>query len=182
MPGLRRLAREGGWDLLAVDRRPATSAWYEALAAGDRPGRTVFGTPVAAIRETEAIAAVDADVPATAAPRQVLRLAVSIANLGSAAWPVAVSQPSRKHVVDLVARWRDLSAGGDATFTQAMRLSRDVAPGERQVHEVALAAPSAPGRYALEIRPGQLAGASFRAAGNRPLRREVEVVESPSSR
>lgn len=177
LPGVQRVAVADGWQLLRVDRVRGHPEWYEALAGGPRAGMTLLGTPLRPLTEDEA----DGRVRLGAPPGEVVagglvQLVVRLENAGRLAWPVALPPNAPgTYAVWLVARWTSLD-GRAASAPQAVALRRDVPAGESLLQPLWLAAPPAPGTYALEARLHQAEGATFQGPGNAPLRIRLAVA------
>ena len=167
-----------GWLLLRVDRPVRHPAWFTALAAGWRPGQTVFGTPLAPLPAEGVRSTIAAPtVPGAPLAGWPLLLEVSIANLGTAAWPVVVPRDvPPAHTVGLRARWWPGRKDGEPVAQQDIALWRDVAPADVVLQQLILATPTAPGDYELEIAARQDAGPPFPPAANPPLALRLALV------
>src|SRR5437879_8107221 len=83
------LARDG-WVLARVDRVPRHPEWFAAIAGGARAGHSLLGTPLGPLGPLDGVGRIAvADPPRTAPAGRRVALAVELANLGAAAWPVA---------------------------------------------------------------------------------------------
>ncbi|HEY8514696.1 MAG TPA: hypothetical protein VIS07_04180 [Candidatus Binatia bacterium] len=182
-PSFERVKVADGWALLRVKTKPRHGKWYRALAAGERPGQTLLGTPLAPISEEAAVARVTGDVPSPVFAGRAIPARLEVANRGLAAWPVSAPRGDDRgtHLVGLVSEW--WPAGGDRkgvpVATRAYALPLDVEPGATVKVARWLRAPETPGEYDLTVRVRQWGGARFTAPGNEPLTRRVRVDRAP---
>jgi len=152
---------EDGWTLVRVARAPERGAWFEALASGPQPGRTVLGAPLSALdpgRTRAALSLVEA--PASVEARGLTAPVVRVENTGQTPWPVAVpaDQPERFRVA-LLAEWRPASAA--VPPPQSVPLPWDVAPADAVRLGARVGTPSEPGDYVLALRVVQEGSAAF---------------------
>jgi hypothetical protein len=184
LPGVSPVLARDGWTLARVERPVRRPEWYQAIAAGDRPDRTVLGTPLERVPEAAAIAVVEpvGAVPDTVVPAGTITVTVRARNAGSRAWPVVVP-PGRPaaSTVRLVAMWDRLDASMP-TPVSATALRRDVPAGDAIVQEARIRAPAVPGDYQLTVRVEQDQGARFDASGNVALTAWMSVGATPPSR
>src|SRR5438067_11365767 len=118
------------------------------MAGGAPTGQSLPGTPLGPLGPLDGVGRIAvADPPRTAPAGRRVALAVELANLGAAAWPVATAGADTRYTVELVARWR---RGADAGAVARIPLARDVPAGERLGQRRAPSAPAAPGPYRLE--------------------------------
>jgi hypothetical protein len=179
VPGVARTLDRDGWTLARVERPVRRVGWYEAIAAGYRPDRTVLGTPLEALPEAEAVAVVETPRPVadTVAADGALPIDLQVQNAGTRGWPVVVPPTAPQALtVRLAARWTRLVGTAPAGPVELFRLRRDVPPGDTIAQGVVVRAPREPGDYALALAIEQDAGARFDARGNVPLRTRVRVT------
>ena len=156
LPDVRVVLARDGWVLARVDRVPRHPEWFAAIAGGARAGHSLLGTPLGPLGPLDGVGRIAvADPPSTAPAGRRVALAVELANLGAAGWPVAMAGADTRYTVELVARWR---RGADAGAVARIPLARDVPAGERLAQRVALSAPAAPGPYRLELAVEQVGG------------------------
>jgi hypothetical protein len=185
LPGVTSVSSLEGWELLRVERRARHPGWFAAIAAGQRPGHTVLGTPLAPLAEEAARSRVGGGLlPPRLAGGRRLHLPLQVTDLGTADWPVSVPPGAPPtYTVRLEARWRRAGTPDDAESIAAretFELLRDVPAGDTLRQEVWLTPPTEPGPYRLEIAIFQLDGARFIAPGNEPLRVQTTVVPAPA--
>lgn len=174
--------RIGQWSLIGVKRPVRHPEWFDTLARGAAPGRSLLGAPlddVAAKRTASRIELLGKPSVVKADAGSAKLLAVRVTNDGEATWPVL--REGRRALpggMSLVARWRSLDPGGDARPSEGRRqpLPRDVPPGESDSLAVVVAVPEVPGRYALELALEQLDRAALPEDTNPPLELVVEAV------
>ncbi|HXJ34689.1 MAG TPA: hypothetical protein VMS22_11715 [Candidatus Eisenbacteria bacterium] len=167
----------GGFTLVEIDPSRGHPGWFEAIAAGSQPGRTVLGTPIAPLPDRPNQVQVHVPSPGPIWIGSRFPLTVLVRNLGDATWPAAVpGRGGRRFTVRLEATW---GAGDDSTdgLSEAVThdLRRDLGPREMLAETLILRAPPHPGRYRLEVALRQVAGADLACPSN-PARLEVEVV------
>jgi hypothetical protein len=181
LPGVERVLERDGWVLARVGRPMRRREWYEAIAAGYRPGRTVLGTPLVPLADGEAVGVVEAAQPPPDVARAgtVVLLDVRIRNGGPRPWPVVVppSAPTA-HTVRALARWTRVGGGRaePAPSVEPVRLRRDVPAGDMLGQVIPVRTPGEPGTYDLVVGLEQEGGATFAAAGNVPLRARLTVT------
>jgi hypothetical protein len=184
LPGVERTLEHDGWVLARVDRPVRRPGWYDAIAAGYRPGRTVLGTPLEPLDEAQAIGIVEAAQapPDAVAPGAVVLLDLRIRNGGTQAWPVVVpAGVPTAYTVPLLARWT-MVGGGASPPAEVVRLRRDVPAGDTLAQVIPVPAPREPGDYELVIAPAQENGAAFGSAGNVALRIRIGVATPYAAR
>ncbi|MBM4269009.1 MAG: hypothetical protein FJ144_20775 [Deltaproteobacteria bacterium] len=178
------------WLLVRLDREPGHPGWYETVASGGDPKRSVLGTPLEPLAEEDAIAVVslDGEVPERAIAGERLVLPLRVRNEGRAPWP-AVPAPDHplglagtlatplplERLVLLAARWHPADVPGEPASGLRMRLRRDVDPGETIEQPAEIPVPEVPGEYDLEIRIEQKDGARFTDPRNVSVRRRIRV-------
>jgi hypothetical protein len=180
LPGVARAFERDGWVLARVERPVRRPGWYEAIAAGYRPGRTVLGTPLERLPEADAVGVVDPAQPLPDAmrPGTVVLLDLRVRNAGTRAWPVVVpASAPPTHTVRLRARWTPMGDDREQepSPVEPIRLRRDVPPGDTLAQAIPVRTPAEPGVYELVVALEQDAGATFAAAGNAPLRARLVV-------
>jgi hypothetical protein len=187
LPGVVRTFEREGWVLARVERPVRRPGWYEAIAAGYRPGRTVLGTPLDVLADADAVGVVEAAQPPPDAvrPGAVVLLDLRVRNAGTRTWPVVVpANASTTRTVHLVGRWTplDADAAGGPPATEVVRLRRDVPAGDTLAQVVPVHAPREGGDYQLMIALAQEGGATFGGAGNVALRARVGVATPYAAR
>jgi hypothetical protein len=184
LPGVERTLERDGWVLARVARPVRRPGWYEAIAAGYRAGRTVLGTPLSVLAETDAIGVVGTAQPPpdVVRPGAVVLLDLRVRNAGTQEWPVVVPAGApTTHTVRLLARWIPVRMGSPSPV-DVVRLRRDVPAGDTLSQVIPVPAPREPADYLLEIALAQEDGAAFTAGGNTPLRVRVGVATPYASR
>jgi len=158
--------------------------WQERLAAAGllAPRDPLAPLPAAACRS--ALAWVDGDRPLALAAGDVRELRLRVGHRGTGApWLPAGARDDPRGAVRLAVRW---FLAGRLAADGRVELPRALLPGETIEVVVPLAArrgvggagdgsPLAPGRYTLEVGLVQELVQWFADAGDRPLRRDVEV-------
>jgi hypothetical protein len=169
----------GPWILQRLDRAPAHQAWFDWLAAGPQPGRSVLGTPRGSIPEADAIAAVSARAgSSTVRSAWVTSVALEASNRGAAAWPTwGPTGSSEPGLVRWEARWRRADRpDGEWGPVTTVALRRDVPAGEALSQTIVLATPEEPGAYDLRVGVRQKNGATFSAPGNEVATLRLDVL------
>jgi hypothetical protein len=184
LPGVSPVLVRDGWTLARVERPVRRPEWYQAIAAGYRPDRTVLGTPLDPIPDAAAIAVIEpvGAVPETVAPAGTMVVTVRARNAGTRTWPVVVP-PGRPtaSTVRLVALWDRLDAPTPVRGS-VTAFRRDVPAGDAIVQEARIRAPAEPGDYRLTVRVEQDQGARFEAPGNVALAAWMSVRSVPPAR
>jgi hypothetical protein len=148
---VRVLAEEPQAVLLVVDlpaRRDLVGALRDAVLR--RPTTTLVGTPLAPLPPGALRASVT--VPRLAQPLRAgapLRFRPLVRNEGDAVWPGLGVWPDGLVVVDV--RWLNDAGAAAGGEVRALRLPRDLAPGESAVVEAILTTPRQAGSYRLEV-------------------------------
>jgi hypothetical protein len=168
----------GPWIVQRLDRVPEHPAWFDAVAAGPRAGRSALGAPLAAIPEPEAIAFIAARVnPGPVLARWFVGIEVAATNRGSAPWPTWAARGwNAPGLVHWRARWRRVEDGAAWSPPHVFPLRRDVAPHETLSQPLIVPTPAEPGAYELEITLVQKDGARFSAPGNELGRLHLAVA------
>jgi hypothetical protein len=175
LAGLARYPRRGptwtagSWVVQRLDRVPEHECWFQALAAGPQAGRSVLGTSLASMLESDAVASVAAHVsPGPVVAQWFVGIEANATNRGAAAWPTwAAGGWDAPGLVQWRARWRradDAAAAWNAPH--AFPLRHDVAPGETLSQQLIVPTPEQPGSYELQISLAQQDGVAFSAPGN----------------
>jgi hypothetical protein len=172
-----------GWVVQRLDRKPKHRRWFDAVAAGPQPGRSVLGTSLAPIPEPEAIASVSARVgPGRVLSGWFLGAQATARNRGAATWPTwAAGGSTAPGLVGWEVRWR--RAGGTSADwgpAQVLPLRRDVLPTETLGQPLVVRTPAEPGAYDLRIALKQNDGATFSAPGNEMAILRLDVVRRES--
>ncbi len=185
LPGVVRTFERDGWVLARVDRPVRRRGWYEAIAAGYRPGRTLLGTPLEPIAPADAVGVIEAAAPSpdTIRPGGLVLLDLRIRNAGARAWPVVVPTGAPTALlVHGVARWTPVDGASTTAAPDVVPLRRDVPVGDTLRQVVPLAAPATVGDYDLVVSLAQEGGARFDAVGNVPLRVRIDVATPYAAR
>jgi hypothetical protein len=178
-PGIGPSWTAGPWVVQRLDRVPEHDAWFQALAAGPQAGRSVLGTPLAPLTESDAIASISTHVsPGPVLARWFVGIEASATNRGSAAWPTwAAGGWNQPGLVQWRARWRRADdAAAPWSAPHAFPLRHDVAPGETLAQQLIVPTPEQPGSYELQITLAQQDGAAFSASGNEVGTIRLEVA------
>jgi hypothetical protein len=169
----------GPWTVLRLDWTPQHPAWFEALAAGPQPGRSVLGVPMAPLSDAEARAIVSAR-RTSGLPHAGRRIEVEavVHNRGPVAWPAWTAGGwDRPGLVRWEAHWRrrdDVFAPW--TLARTWPLRHDVAADEVLAQSLSLPAPAQPGLWDLRITVRQRDGAAFSGPGNAQTLLRLDVA------
>lgn len=177
LPGVFRIVARDGWTLARVDRPVHRPEWFDAIAAGYRPDRTVLGTLLEPLPAAAAIAVVQTRdaIPERVPPGSALDVGVRVRNAGARTWPVVKpAGRSPSSTVRLVARW-DRTRDVRPLATTTVPLRRDVPPGDVIEQAIRVPVPIDPGSYRLTIEVEQVDGARFDGDGNVAVVAEVSV-------
>lgn len=125
----------------------------DRLRASDLGASTLVGTPLAAVRaeDRRARLTIVRAVPATALAGVPFDIALEVANVGSAIWPVLSTDAHR--VVELMYRWQDRS--GRELSTGTSPLPYDLGPSRSVVTAMTVRPPATAGEALLTIGVGQ---------------------------
>jgi hypothetical protein len=178
-PLLRQIAAKGGWVLLRVKPSTRDLGWYEAIAAGPHPERTILGTSLAPIPEKDAAAVVHARARSPIEAGKLTLVRFWVRNVGAATWPMSAmtEEDECARCVRVVAAWRPVGrAAGKPVKRQYAPLPIDMLPGEELTFARWLEAPDDPGTYRLQVRVEQTEGAQFSGRGNVDADVRVKVV------
>lgn len=179
-PWLQQTASADDWVLLRIKLRPRHDVFYDAIAAGWRPGLTALGTPVAPVAVGEARSTVTGRLPRRARKDFWTGVSVIVRNDGRVTWPVTVPEfgrsvvPSSDGEVYLQATWRRAGGKGEPMVSR-LQLARDVRPGEWLQQKLLLQTPRKEGDYTLEIMVRQRNGEGFAPPVSRMLRGSVQL-------
>jgi hypothetical protein len=159
------VVEDAGWTLLRIARTPERRWWFEALAAGPRPGETVLGTPLVPLASAHATLSL-VEAPADVAPRGLTTLKVRVENDGATPWPVAVPADfPTTFAVGLAAEWRAGSIPEPGSpATQPVALPWDLRAGEHVDVDVRVGTPAAGGDHTLALRVVQEGSGAFDAS------------------
>lgn len=189
----------GQWILLEIATPQSAPRWREAVTLGTSADETILGTPWQRLADDDAVGRVKLMRARNEvlAAGQSYSIALSVENIGNAAWPVVVrphkvlrlsgavpSQPFRSLAVTLVARWvpRSGARAGLPVREERAALRRDIPAGDTLRQKIMLLAPEEPGRYQLEIGLDQIEGAPFTGPGNERILLDVDVEKGTVAR
>ncbi len=183
-----RVASSNGWDIFRVDITPRRPEWFRALWEGQRPGRTVLGTPIEPLRAPRAAVAVVGASPVVP-PAKGFFFPLQIDNRGTEPWPAASAAPGQRKELSVEMRAKVVAppvSGREAAPANAydvtIGLPRDVPAGDALVLRLPVEAPGEAGDFALEVEIRQVGSDSFREAGNQPVRLPFRVEPQASER
>jgi hypothetical protein len=182
IPGVGPEHRIGKWSLIPIEGKIVHRDWFEAIARGTGPDRSLLGTPLGDVAAERTASRIELRGDATAAIHAevgtALAVPLRVVNRGETTWPVVRDgKEALPGGMSVRARWHPLDPrpGAGPSDVRAFPLPRDLLPGEAAAFAVHVPPPAVPGTYALELSLEQVERAVLPRDANPPLALRVAV-------